>query len=243
MAEFDAIDRWILWMDDTVVVISKPAGLLSLPDGYKQQTPHLLTVLEPHLGKLWIVHRLDRDTSGVMLLARSAEAHHQLNDQFAGRRVQKTYHALVWGVPAWDELVIDQPLRKNGDRSHRTLVDPKYGKAASTTARILERFGAATLVQAQPHTGYTHQIRAHLAWAGYPIIADPLYKTKSQDLVSPTAQQRTASDPPETVLPIERAALHALEINFHHPVNGAEMTFTAPYPADFAAALRALRSG
>jgi tRNA pseudouridine32 synthase / 23S rRNA pseudouridine746 synthase len=242
--DFSAVDQWILWMDADLVVINKPAGLLSLPDGYKQLTPHLLTVLEPHLGKLWIVHRLDRDTSGVMLLARSAEAHHQLNDQFAGREIQKTYHALVWGVPAWDQILIDQALRKNGDRSHRTVIDPAHGKSASTSVRVLERFQNSAWVEVQPHTGYTHQIRAHLTWAGYPLIADPLYTPRLTASAIPFASpQKTASLDGEAVLAIQRVALHALEIRFHHPTSGEGMTFSAPYPADFAAQLQELRGG
>jgi tRNA pseudouridine32 synthase / 23S rRNA pseudouridine746 synthase len=234
-------DDLILWMDEALIVVNKPAGLLSLPDGYKQLTPHLQSILEPRYGKLWIVHRLDKDTSGVIVLARSAAVHHQLNDQFAARIVQKTYHALVWGNPDWEERSIAAPLRKNGDRSHRTVIDPEHGKPASTAVRVLERFPSASLIQARPHTGYTHQIRAHLAWVGYPLLADPLYRKmhETADLGQP--EQKAASAPMETALPMQRLALHALEITFHHPVTAAEMTFSAPYPDDFSSALRALR--
>jgi tRNA pseudouridine32 synthase / 23S rRNA pseudouridine746 synthase len=225
----------IIWKDDALLVIDKPAGLLSIPDGYRQETPHLLSVLASDYPKLWIVHRLDRETSGVIVLARSAEAHHRLNDQFAGREVHKTYHALVLGVPAWEETTVDEPLRKNGDRSHRTVIDRVHGKPASTSLRTLERFPTHALVEARPHSGYTHQIRAHLAFLGFPIASDPLYASRL------AGQQNTAPDFSGAVPPIARVALHALQITFVHPITGQEMTFSAPYPSDFSAALEWLR--
>ncbi len=168
-------DRLVMWADPALVVVNKPAGLLTLPDGYDREAIHLRRVLEPVYGRLWIVHRLDRETSGVLIVARSAGAHHALNDQFAGRQVQKIYHCLVAGCPAWERETVDQPLRKNGDRSHRTVIDPRYGKPASTGFMVLERYPGWSLVEARPHSGYTHQIRAHLAFCGFPIAGDDLY--------------------------------------------------------------------
>ncbi len=224
-----------IWKDDAVLVIDKPAGLLSIPDGYRQETPYLLSVLEPEYGKLWIVHRLDRETSGVIVLARSAEAHHRLNDQFAGREVRKVYHAIVLGAPPWEETTVDEPLRKNGDRSHRTVIDRVRGKPASTSLRVLERYPSHALVEARPHSGYTHQIRTHLAWLGFPLAGDPLYAPRQSD------QQNTAPEDSGAVLPIHRVALHALQITFLHPTTGQGMTFSEPYPDDFSAALDWLR--
>lgn len=240
MPSFGSLDQIILWQDSALIAVNKPAGLLSLPDGYKQEEPYLQSLLEPEVGKLWIVHRLDRETSGVMILARSVEAHHSLNDQFAGRAVRKIYHALVHGKPDWEEIIIDEPLRKNGDRRHRTVIDRNRGKPAATSLRVLERFPTASLIEAQPHSGYTHQIRAHLAWAGCPLIADPLYNRSLSDENYPS-KQKTASDNLEAALPIHRVALHALAITFRHPETGEQLTFRALYPADFSAALENLR--
>lgn len=220
-------------MDDALVVIDKPAGLLSLPDGYDPSIPYLQKLLEPEFGKLWIVHRLDRETSGVLVLARSAEAHHKLNDQFSDRQVRKTYHALVFGFPAWHETQIDSPLRKNGDRQHRTVVDYQYGKPASTSLRVLEIFNSTALIEARPHTGYTHQIRAHLASIGLPLIGDSLYGHRAEALIQA---------PPSVDHVIARVALHALEICFTHPFTGETMAFHAPYPEDFSNAIQVLRS-
>lgn len=224
-------EGFIIWSDSALLAINKPAGLLTLPDGYDQTQPHLLKVLEPRFGKCWIVHRLDRETSGILLVARSAEAHHLLNDQFSERKVQKTYHALVEGTPPWKETLIEQPLRKNGDRRHRTIVDNRLGKPASTQCRILKRFLDYSLVEAQPQTGYTHQIRSHLAAIGFPLAGDVLYGGQSKVII-PTGEE----------LPLHRVALHALSIRFQHPISGQTLFFKAPYPPDIQSTLDALRA-
>jgi RluA family pseudouridine synthase len=235
---------WILYADPAILVVNKPAGLRSLQDGYDKTLPHLLTVLEPEYGSLrpgvsgdkalWMVHRLDRETSGVLVIARSVDAHRSLNTQFMERQVHKTYHALVAGDPPWDETQIDLPLRKDGDRSHRTVVDPKRGKAASTSVEVLERFGAITLVAAHPHTGYTHQIRAHLTALGFPLVGDGLY---NREPLTPLPPSTSPGQPC-----LDRLALHALSIAFIHPTTGLPVEFSAPYPSDFTAALDWLRS-
>ncbi len=220
----------VLWMDDALLVVNKPAGLPTLPDGWQTDAPYLGGLLQAQHGRLWVVHRLDRGTSGVLALARTAEAHRNLDRQFATHGVSKVYHALVAGVPAWDEQSIRLPLLANGDRKHRTIVDPRKGKPAVTHCRVLERFAGCALVEAQPETGRTHQIRAHLAALGHPLLSDPLYTRAS--IVLPVM------DPPL----IERPALHAASLAITHPVDGQALTLTAPYPADFSEALRRLRS-
>lgn len=220
----------ILWQDEALVVVNKPAGLLSLPDGYDSSQPHLRSVLEPHLGRLWIVHRLDRDTSGVILLARSATAHRALNTQFEQNRVEKCYHAIVPGAPDWDHLSVDLPLRANVGRRRRTAVDRLRGKPASTNLKVLERLdtaglGTYSLIEARPQTGRTHQIRAHLAAVGYPVAGDPLYGPPL---------------PPSSLF--QRTSLHAWQVQIDHPLAGQTLTWQAPYPEDFGAALQALRS-
>jgi 23S rRNA-/tRNA-specific pseudouridylate synthase len=155
-----------------------------------------------------------------------------LNLQFSARETRKAYHAQVVGLPAWDDQEIKLPLRVNGDRRHRTVVDAQRGKPAVTSLTVLARFPAhsVTLLSAQPHTGYTHQIRAHLAAVQLPLLADDLYR----------AQPPTGLTPPP--LPITRTALHAFRLSFTHPVTGEPLSCEAPYPPDFAGALTVLRN-
>jgi tRNA pseudouridine32 synthase/23S rRNA pseudouridine746 synthase len=221
----------VLYQDESLLAIDKPAGLPTLPDGYDPTAPHLRSLLEPHFGRLWIVHRLDRDTSGVLLLARTAEAHRFLNTQFDQRQASKVYHALVVGNPEWSMKTVDLPLRVDVGHKHRTAVDPRRGKLAITDLRVLERFitewfpSAYALIKAVPKTGRTHQIRAHLAALGYPLLADALYGESQLE--------------PHTLMP--RLALHALQLNIEHPVSHTTLHIKAPYPEDFNRALAQLR--
>jgi RluA family pseudouridine synthase len=218
----------ILHTDSDLLVVHKPAGLPVLPDGYNPEAPYLKGLLQSEHGPLWVVHRLDKDTSGVLVLARNAPAHRSLNIQFEKRQVSKVYHALAQGSPSWDSQAVTLPLRADADRRHRTAVDTHNGKPAATDLRILERFSTCVLVEAQPHTGRTHQIRVHLAAVGLPILADTLY-----------GDRNTESD---AAAVIERLALHARHLSFTHPASGQTAVFEAAYPEDFAAAVELLRS-
>jgi RluA family pseudouridine synthase len=239
-----APESWVLFQDDELLIINKPAGLPTLPDGYDAAADHVRSLLEPVFGPLWIVHRLDRHTSGVLVLARSAAAHRALNTQFAERTVAKRYHAIVVGQPTWESYEAHWPLRADGDRRHRTVVDARQGKAAHTSLTRLETFardGARwALVAAQPHTGRTHQVRAHLAAAGLPILADTLYGGGESLTSLPTRRSRQEEEPR---LLLARPALHAATILISHPTSGEPLAVDAPYPSDFAAALRYLRRG
>jgi RluA family pseudouridine synthase len=206
-------------------VINKPAGLRSLPDGYDPARPHVRLLLEPHYGHLWMVHRLDKETSGVLVLARSAEAHRALNTMFERHQVRKWYHAIAAGCPEWNEQSVRLPLRPNGDRRHRTVVDHSRGKPAVTHLCLLQRFSSASLIEAQPETGRTHQIRAHLAVLGLPLLGDALYGAPAM---------------PE--LPLDTLALHAFALELIHPESGQLVRFEAPYPPAFQAALNHLRT-
>jgi len=217
----------ILVADEAVIVVNKPAGLRTLPDGYHLELPYLRGILEPEYGRLWITHRLDRETSGVIVLARTAESHRCLNNQFEKRQIIKKYHSLVKGNPDWNDKEIKLPLRVNGDRRHRSVVDQRNGKPAWTRIQLIEKLGGYCLVEAEPRTGRTHQIRAHLAAIGMPVLEDLLYGTSES-----VKQEKSL---------INRPALHALSISFLHPTTQAKVFVQAPYPEDFWFALSQLR--
>ncbi len=213
----------ILHVDDAILVLNKPAGLPVLPDGWEPDAPYLVKLLEAEFGKIWIVHRLDKVTSGVLVFARTADAHRLLSLQFEKHQAMKTYHALAEGDPPWDETTAKQPLRGNVGHRHRTIVDRRKGKPSRTTFRIIQRFHGHILFEAQPVTGRTHQVRAHAAAIGYPLLGDVLYGASSSELIA-------------------RPALHAHSLILIHPSTGMSVSFEAPYPGDFRSALEVLSS-
>ncbi|MCL4506907.1 MAG: RluA family pseudouridine synthase [Chloroflexi bacterium] len=234
----------ILYQDQAILVISKPADLLSVPEGGSNENTSLAAILAPEYGHLWPVHRLDRDTSGVMVLARDEEAHKILNSLFEGREVTKIYHALVNGHPVWAERTLSAPLVIDADRFHRTVVDYDAGKPAITHFRVLEKFGRGAarfaLIEARPETGRTHQIRVHLMTLGSPVAVDQLYGTASPILLSAIKRNYRGETENERPL-LSRLGLHAFQLMFRHPRTNEEMQFEAPYPKDFGATLNQLR--
>lgn len=229
------MDYQLLWSDDDLLIVNKPSGLLTIRDGYDPDKPYLSALLQKDYGRVWVVHRLDKDTSGVMLFARNAATHQALNAQFEQHQVRKIYHAIVIGMSEWEEVSISLPLTVDGDRKHRTIIDHQTGKAAQTDVLTLKRLGLFTLLAALPRTGYTHQIRTHLAAIGLPILNDPLYKSLKPETQAMLEARKIAAK-----LPIHRLALHAYQISFTHPVSGVQMTTQAPYPDDFNQALEAI---
>lgn len=211
----------ILYLDSDLVVINKPSGLLSIRDGYDENLPHLATYFENILGRVWIIHRLDKETSGVMILARNADSHRYFNQEFRTRNVTKKYHCLVAGHPDWTEFLATFPLRANADRRHRTRIDPINGKPAKTGFKILHQFKSFSLVECELFTGYTHQIRAHLYALGLTIIQDNLYRLPHQPKIH------------SNLSGLDHIALHSREISFNHPVTNKSLSFVAPYPQNF----------
>jgi RluA family pseudouridine synthase len=203
----------ILHLDDQMIVIFKPAGLSVLPEGWEQDANYLLKMLEEKYERLWVVHRLDKITSGVMVFARTADAHRALNGQFERHEVEKVYHAIVEGNPLWEEKLCKMLLRTNVGHKHRTAVDHKRGKPAETHFKVLKRWQSQALLEARPLTGRTHQIRAHLYALGCPLLGDVLYGAVETDLIA-------------------RPALHALSLSFVHPQSGERVSYIAPYPND-----------
>jgi len=221
--------------DADLVVLDKPAGMVVHP-GSGNRDGTLLNALLHHapelaaLPRAGIVHRLDKDTSGLMVVARTLPAHTDLVRQLAARTVKREYLALVHGDLA-RATTIDAPIgRHPTQRTSMAVVEG--GKAARTHVDVLERFGAATLVRCRLETGRTHQIRVHLTALGNPLLGDPTYRGK----------RRAASPLPPAAQSFARQALHAQRLGLVHPATGKAMQWEAAPPADFAALLAALRA-
>jgi RluA family pseudouridine synthase len=165
----------VIFENDQVIVLNKPQGLLTIEDGYHPELPNLKSILKNHFGQIWTVHRLDKETSGVILFAKNSESHKFLNTQFSLRLVKKVYQAIAHGHPFWSEKTINYPLKTNGDRRHRTVIDMKDGKQSKTLLRVIGKSDLLSYLNVFPSTGYTHQIRSHCAAIGHPILGDKLY--------------------------------------------------------------------
>ena len=236
----------ILYEDATLLVINKPAGLVVHPgSGQRDQT--LANALAFHLKDLsdvggalrpGIVHRLDRDTSGVMVIAKTNPAHYALSAQFQDRTTEKVYLAIVEGEPQLDGDWIKTTLGKSPKDPTRVVVDPPGGKPAETRYEVVERFDGYSLLHCYPKTGRTHQIRVHLRHLGHPIVADHTYGRRSQLALSDLlATGKGLADEPLLL----RHALHARSLKFFHPLIGAVQQYEAPIPADIQRTIEALR--
>jgi tRNA pseudouridine32 synthase/23S rRNA pseudouridine746 synthase len=208
----------VLFENDDYLAVDKPEGVVSVAGAGQGGLPELLK--DHTAGKLYPVHRLDRGASGVIVFAKSAAAHRDLNGQFDRREVRKTYLALVDGVPASNRGKINAPIREFG--SGRMGVDPKRGKPSSTEWKVAERLEGATLLRVSPSTGRRHQIRVHLYHLGHPILGDLRYGDKAR-------QER-----------FPRLMLHALSIEFALR-SGESVTVEAPPPPSFESVLAGLR--
>lgn len=207
-----------LYQDPDFLAVDKPSGLLTIPDGYNSSLPNLRSFLTDQFGRVWTVHRLDKDTSGIVIFALTADAHRALSILFENRKVKKEYTAFIIGNLPTGQMTIDLPLRVNGDRYHRTIVDQVTGKPAVTKVKLLNVYSIYSLISAQPKTGYTHQIRAHLAAIGHPILNDSLYG-KPNAFISDSAS---------------RLMLHAGKLSFTHPIRENEIEINSPLPAEMA---------
>jgi 23S rRNA pseudouridine1911/1915/1917 synthase len=231
----------VLHMDADLLALDKPAGVLSVKG--RGAAVALADLLRGRGGvpadePFRIVHRLDKDASGVILFARTLAAQRSLVSQFAGRSVEKVYLALVQGFVAEDG-VIDQPLRT--DKSGTRAEVSRRGKAAVTEYRVLERVAGNTLLECRPLTGRLHQIRVHLAALGHPLTVDPLYGGGTAVLLSHLkAGYRPDRRHGERPL-IERLTLHAARVTVKHPTSGELLTVEAPLPKDLRATLSQLR--
>ena len=232
-----SIEVEVLFEDDDIIVVNKQAGLIVHPTG-RHVYDTLMNALHlryrdevdasPH-----VVHRLDRMTSGVLVVAKREDSKKVLQNSFEAREPAKIYQALVAGRPTNDAFNVEQPVGsdENSPIRLKMCVRPD-GAVARTHFEVLKRLPMLSLLRARLDTGRQHQIRVHLSWAGWPILADPLY-----------GDPRSLSVGDDQELVLRRQALHAAELHFHHPRTNELMTFQTPMPADMARVLQAQTDG
>lgn len=234
-----AIPLTLVFEDEHLAVIDKPAGLVVHPaPGHWDDTlvnalvARGTTLAGGAEGRPGIVHRLDRDTSGLMLVAKTDLAHRRLGAAIAARRVQRSYAALAWGHLETSPLRIEAPIARHARDRKRMSISPG-GRTARTDASVVARFDVVDLLRLELHTGRTHQIRVHLEHVGHPIVGDPVYAGGGSRRISGAARRR--AELLERATP--RQALHAAALAFRHPVSGAPLEFHAEWPSDLRDAL------
>ena len=222
----------IVYEDDQVIVVNKPAGLVVHPAaGVYSGT--LANALAFHFQQLsnagsirpGIVHRLDKDTSGLLVVAKTEAGHENLADQFRAREVYKSYVALVYGVVKEESGRIEQPIARD-PRNRTRMAVIAGGRGALSFFKVRRRYDSFTLVDVELKTGRTHQIRVHLSWLKHPVVADELYSGGRENNLDVRLRA--------LIRKLNRQFLHAEQLGFRHPETGEQMRFTAPLPADLA---------
>lgn len=234
------VSKYILFENDDFVVVNKPAGLLSIPDRFDKMIPCLSRIMEQQYGKIFVVHRLDKDTSGVIVLAKNENTHRFLSQKFQNREVDKFYTALAAGRIWEKEGKIDAPIAAESGKGGR-MKTVKKGMEALTSFEVMENFGLYTLLRLQLFTGRTHQIRVHLQSIGHPVAMDALYGSGEPFFLSSIKRKYRKGKYQEEEKPLmNRQALHASELRFTDE-KGQKHEFIAPLPKDFKAVLHQLR--
>jgi len=226
----------ILFEDDHIIIFNKPANLTSEKDNSPGGIS-LFDMAKKYNDGLMLCHRLDKETSGVILAAKNEDTYKKFSLMFQKREIHKEYHALIEGVRKFEQTMINFPLTKKG--TFRAVVDKRDGKRAETIVDSLENFKHYTLVKAQPISGRFHQIRAHLAAVGCPLAGDVLYGGKPFYLSKIKRKYNPNTDEEEAPI-MGRAALHSFSLSFQYP-DEKDFIVTAPYPKDFETMLKMLR--
>ncbi len=231
----------IIFEDNDIVVVDKPANVLTIPDRHRPDKKNVYHFLNNKYGKVFIIHRLDRETSGILCFAKNEMAHKHMSQQFENRTVDKYYYALVEGSVYQKEGEINKPIAKSQAIAGKMVIN-KRGKESLTLYKVLEHFKNYTLVEANIKTGRTHQVRIHFESIGHPLAIDPMYGRKSAFLLSEIKGKKynIAKHVEERPL-MSRTTLHAKRISFDHPTTLERMTFETDLPKDFNAILKQLR--
>lgn len=217
LKQFEFSESWILYVDEHIIMVNKPSGMLSVPGRGEDKQACLISHIQTRYPDALIVHRLDMDTSGLMVLARSKESHRHLSRQFQERQTQKAYLAVCCGLPALTEGKTCLPMRCDWQRRPRQMIDFKQGKYAETHWQVIQQYPQSFLIKLMPVTGRSHQLRLHMKSLGHPILGDNLYADKAALNAAP------------------RLMLHAQQLRFTHPITQQPMTFDCPAEFDLKA--------
>lgn len=230
----------ILYKDEDIIVVNKPPGIAVIPDRFKKELPSINLMLSQQIGqKVFTVHRLDKDTSGVLCFALNSNAHQQLSNQFQNHSIKKAYLALINGVILPESQMIDLPIDKHPTISGKMIVK-KNGKPSTTSYTTLKKWAMYSYLELQLHTGRTHQIRVHLSYLGHPIVADNLYGNGQPFKLSTIKKNYKQSQKDDIEKPLlSRLALHAYKLNF---INLQEQVIQveAEIPKDMTACIKQL---
>lgn len=231
----------IIYEDEDLLIVNKAAFALSIPDRYAPEKFNLQSYLGKIYGKVFVVHRLDKETSGIICFARNEAAHKSLSDQFQNRTVDKYYYTLVEGRLHEETGVIDKPIAPSPSQKGRMIIATK-GKSSVTKFKVIEYFKNFTLVEANIKTGRTHQIRVHFEAHGYPLAIDAVYGRRSEFYLSEIKLKKYRSSKNQEERPLmSRSILHAQRLCIDHPSSGERMEFTTSLPKDFNAVVKQLR--
>ncbi|MBS1947178.1 MAG: RluA family pseudouridine synthase [Bacteroidetes bacterium] len=229
----------IIFENQDFIVLNKPSGLLSIPDREGKEVS-LKKILKDEYGEIFTVHRLDQDTSGLIVFAKNQAAHKMLSRLFEERTVEKIYTGIVIGTLTEKKGSIDAPIAENMHKAGAMLVHNR-GKHATTDYEVLEEFGLFSFARFQIHTGRTHQIRVHMQHIGHPIVCDKIYGNAQPVFLSSFKKKFKLSKFAEEERPVlSRLALHASQLSFTG-TNGTARHFEAPLPKDMSALLQQLR--
>ena len=230
----------IIYIDENIIAVNKASGIAVCADRWDPSSLRLDKLAANHLGqKVFIVHRIDRDTSGLVIFAKNQETHKKLSLAFESRQIKKHYIAAVQGRPVWKEKTCYLPLVPNGNKKHMTIVDKYRGKKSFTSFRLLGSAGNYSIVEAIPETGRTHQIRVHLASLGHPVICDELYGNTKPVFLSAIKGNWRGDKVEERPL-LSRLGLHAskLMIPKEFALTKEDLSLEAPLARDMAALIK-----
>jgi RluA family pseudouridine synthase len=228
----------VVYEDENIAALNKSSGIAVTPDRWDPSKERLDKMLAEYLNmpRVYTVHRIDRETSGLVIFAKNPETHKSLSAAFENRRIRKRYTAVVHGRPAWNETVCDLALVPNGNKQHLTIIDKFRGKESLTAFRLLGSAGNYSVLEALPETGRIHQIRVHLAALGHAVVCDELYGNGRPVMLS-AIKRGWRGDPHEERPLLSRLGLHAVEL-FIPDYAGNGLNLKAPLPRDMAALIR-----